>query len=469
MLHPESKQSAESPSAEDTIAAIITPPGEGGVAALRLAGPRSRAICSRHFRSTSKNRSPWRPFVMRYGHFHTAESTVIDEIMVVYMPAGRSYTGLEQVELFCHGGRQVVRLILDELLRSGARAAEPGEFTRLAFENGRIDLARAEAVAELIAANTMSAYQASREHLLGAYSEHISMLRDQLVRIMAEFESMIDFPDEEIPQMEQTQLTTQIDDIAAKIRTLLQSYAGGRIINEGFRIAIAGRPNAGKSSLFNLLLRQERALVNPRPGTTRDYLSEWVELGGVAVNIIDTAGLRQGGGAIERLGQKRTKEIMRECHLVIWMVDISKAGWVKSLDNDVKALPVNNIIIVGNKIDLLGEKQAHNNLSNNEIIFMSCSKKSGFKNLEAALVKRIADQMPDMTAGLVVTSARHKQKLNIALRSLIDVRKKTVAGDSPEIVAFSIRQATNALDEITGRLYTEEVLGHIFGKFCIGK
>lgn len=456
-------------SAQDTIAAIITPPGEGGIAALRLAGPRSRAILELLFRTSGEEVARFRPFVMRYGKVVAADGHVLDEVMAVTMPAGRSYTGMDQAEIFCHGGRLVVRLILDELLRAGARAAEPGEFTRLAFEHGRIDLARAEAVAELIAANSQAALQASREHLLGAYSEHVSALREQLVSIMADLEAQIDFPEEELPTRSAAQLLGQLDQIAGQITTLCDSYKEGRIINEGFRLAIAGRPNAGKSSLFNLLLRQERALVNRTPGTTRDYLSEWIEIGGVAVNIIDTAGLRQGGGAVEKLGQKRAKDVIKDCHLVIWVVDISRKGWEKQLEFDAKTLYHNNIIIVGNKRDLFSGRKKPFNHNEIELIQLSCLTKAGFKTLESALVDRISRRLPDLTSGMVVTSARHHQKFRMALKEIVGARKKISDAESPELIIFDLRQAADALDEITGRVVTEEILGRIFGKFCIGK
>lgn len=454
---------------QDTIAAIITPPGEGGIAALRLAGPDSRSILQRLFRPAAGNVSGFKPFVMRYGRIVATDGRVLDDVLAVLMPEGHSYTGLEQAEIFCHGGRLVVRLILDELLACGARAAEPGEFTRLAFEHGRIDLARAEAVAELIAANSRAAYQTSREHLLGAYSEHVSALREQLVELMADLEAQIDFPEEEVPAQTSEQSAAQLDSIANEIALLCDSYKEGRIINEGFRLAIAGRPNAGKSSLFNLLLRQERALVNPIPGTTRDYLSEWIEIGGVAVNIIDTAGLRKGGGTVEKLGQTRAKDVIKDCHLVIWMIDLSKKGWEKTLDSDIKSLNNKNIVLVGNKVDLLFGTRKPTNGNGHALFSISCLSKTGFKNLENALVEKIAGSLPDLTSGLVVTSARHYQKFRSALREIEGARKKISRAESPELVIFDLRQAATALDEITGRVVTEEILGRIFGRFCIGK
>jgi tRNA modification GTPase len=453
---------------DDTIVAIITPPGEGGIAAIRLAGPASRSIATRHFQTDQADTVTWPPFVLRYGIFQSAANEKLDEVMAVFMPHGRSYTGLEQVEIFCHGGRLVVRKILDELIASGARSAEAGEFTRIAFVNGRIDLARAEAVAEIIAANTESALRASREHLLGAYSEHVTQLREQLVRVCAEIEASIDFPEEEISPAGREELARINSEVASKLKELVDSYSGGRIIADGFRLALAGRPNAGKSSLFNLLLRQERALVNPTPGTTRDYIAEWIDIEGVKVNVIDTAGLRSQGGKIEKLGQARAREIIADCHLVIWLVDLSQKGWEKKLGADITALPKTERMVVGNKVDLIASKGKSEGKSLIDLT-ISCRTGAGMKELHSELAHKIGLHLPDLTSGLVVTSARHKQKLGAALKAVQSANRKIAGQESPELIAFDLREASNFLDEITGKVYTEQILERIFAKFCIGK
>jgi tRNA modification GTPase len=450
---------------DDTIVAIITPPGEGGIAAIRMAGPASRTIASQFLCSSTGESTEWLPFMLRFGQFRSRAGESLDEVMSVFMPHGRSYTGLEQVEIFCHGGRLVVRRILDELIAAGARPADPGEFTRTAFLNGRIDLARAEAVAEMISANTDISFRASREHLMGAYSEHITQLREQLVKVCAEVEASIDFPEEEISPAGREELTVALSKVEQELHTLIDSYRGGKIINEGFRVAIGGRPNAGKSSLFNLLLRQERALVNPIPGTTRDYISEWIDIEGFKVNIIDTAGLRSRGGSVEKQGQERAREIIKESHLLLWIVDLSQKSWEKTLDTDLASLPVGERLIIGNKTDLLPKKAAVRSIG----IQISCHTGAGLAQLHQTLLTRINAKMPDLTSGLVVTSARHKQKLSAALKSARTAKSKISEGESPELIAFDLREAANFLDEITGKLYTEQILERIFAKFCIGK
>ena len=417
-----------------------------------------------------------RPFLLRVGLLQARNGALLDEVTAVYMPAGQSYTGLDQVEIFCHGGRQIVRTILQEILDSGARSAEPGEFTKLAFLNGRIDLARAEAVAEVIAANTAHAYETSRDHLLGGYTRELDRLRQAMVSILAEIEASIDFVEEDIDPAENQKLAEPITRLLANLETLLATYQGGRIINEGFKIVIGGRPNAGKSSLFNLLLRQERALVNPTPGTTRDYLSEWIDLDGFKVNLIDTAGLRLSSDEIEQEGQNRARLIMKSANLVVWLVDLTDPGWQDQLSDDLEPLNGTNIMLLGNKIDLSdGDIEPFHLLSKLKVApltaspSISCKSGQNIAELKQRLVMIINRRVPDLTSGVIVTSARHQQKLTAARDAVKEAGEKLLAGDSPEILAFELKRATDALDEITGRIYTEEVLGKIFSSFCIGK
>ncbi len=474
----------------DTIAAIITPPGEGGIAAIRLSGPRSGPLLAKHLRAPNGDQIELLPFVMRFGNFIDRNSEVIDEVTAVHMSHGKSYTGLEQVEIFCHGGQQVVRLILEEILASGARAAEPGEFTRLAFENGRIDLTKAEAVAELISANTQHSYETARSHLLGHYAEHIMHLRKQLIDLLAEVEASIDYPEEEIEPEALSVLLENSDNLIEGLKELVDSYRGGKIVREGFTIAIAGRPNSGKSSLFNLLLKQERALVTPTPGTTRDYLIESIDLDGYMVHLTDTAGLRKSGGMIEKAGQATAEKIIKSADLVLWLADLSRKRWMNEAQGDVQQLNHKQTLIVGNKSDLLPagvvhglpwepEKQSASlsgpvggrppGLPQNKLQAISCKTGSGIKNLKNLIVKNIESGMPDLTSGIVVTSARHAQKLRAAMRCIKDARKKMLLCDSPELTAFDLREAASAIDEITGKIYNDNILDKIFSKFCIGK
>lgn len=450
---------------DETIVAVITPPGEGGIAALRIAGKQSLSYLKNHFQPISKkSKNKPQPFVMRFGHFINSENEIIDEVMAVYMPHRKSYTGLEQVEIFCHGGRQVVMLIQQAIIESGARMAEPGEFSKLAFLSGNIDLAKAESVAEMIAANTKSSYSSAREHLTGAYSEHIGMLREALIDIIAEVEASIDYPEEEIDPKEKEKLQSDLKTIIAKIKELRDTYKGGKIIQEGYKIAIAGRPNAGKSSLFNLLLKQNRALVTPTPGTTRDYLSESIELGGYKVHLIDTAGIRKSGGVIEKEGQKSAQKIINSADLLLWMFDLSQKNWRINLLEDSDKYNDSNNILVGNKLD-----ESKKLDSDFDYISISCKTKKSVSDLKKEILMRIEATMPDLTSGLIVTSARHKQKLSGALLKLKEALEKLQQNETPELTAFDLRLAINEIDEITGKVYNEDILGKIFSKFCIGK
>ncbi len=460
----------------DTIAAIITPPGEGGLGAIRISGPSSFTVIRKIFKPADKDKTGDKTFHLYYGYIIDNKGDIVDEVTMVQMPRGKSYTGQRQSEIFCHGGQFVLKRILNEILKHGVRAAEPGEFTRRAFLAGRIDLARAEAVADIVASKTEYAYNAAINNLLGRLSEKIDSIRSSAIELLAEIEASIDYPDEELDSAEKTKWLDSIDNIIVQIDELAKSYKAGKIIKEGYRIAIVGRTNAGKSSLFNLLLNQSRAIVAPTPGTTRDYLTEWIDLGGVATSITDTAGLRSGASQTEQEGQKSALKIMKSAHLVIWIVDITRKKWKTELKNDINDYGNrHNILIVINKIDKnrdIGEKTLIPAPVSDKLIphsLLSCKTESGFKELKNMLMEFINNAMPDQTDGLFVTSERHQKKLRDSLKSLCMVKKGIRESIYPELIAFDLRQGINEIDEITGRIYNEEILERIFEQFCIGK
>lgn len=436
----------------------------GGIGAIRIAGPRSLEILTSRFRASHS--SDAKPFLMRYGHVVSSDGRPIDEALSVFMPAGRSYTGLDQAEIYCHGGHQVVRTVLDLIVKSGARPAEPGEFTKLAFLSGRIDLARAEAVGEMIAASTEASYQASREHLVGEYSEYVDSIREQLVAILAEVEASIDFSDDEVDSVDSNDLNKALEQISEQIARLAATYDGGRIVREGFKVAIWGRPNAGKSSLFNALLKQERALVDHEAGTTRDYLSEWIDLDGFAVNLIDTAGPRGEAEPVEKAGQARSRELIAGADLVLWLADVSTPDWHTNLDSDTRDLREQAMLVVGNKIDLV---DVASGTLLNDICPISCLNGDGFEQLKRLIVDHINVAARDLTSGQMVTSARHRACLDRASQAIDQTRSAVEVGESAEVLAFELRRAVDTLAEITGQVYTEEILEEIFSRFCIGK
>ncbi len=407
---------------------------------------------------------------MRYGKFVSSENESIDEVMAVVMPAGQSYTGLSQAEIFCHGGRQVASLILDEIVKSGARTAEPGEFTKLAFLSGKIDLSKAEAVAEIISANTEQSYRAAREHLLGNYSKLIDDIYSDLISLLAQVEASIDFPEEELSPNETKALLKLSDKNINQISSLLETYKGGKIIKEGFKIALAGKTNAGKSSLFNQLLKEQRAIVAPTEGTTRDFLSEWIDIDGYAINIIDTAGIRKDAEHVEKIGQESAKKIIEDSDLTLWMFDQTDKDAFEKAHSNSQEIKAREILLVANKSDLISsEKWSKQSNQTLNIVETSCKTGEGIKELQRKILEIIRANAKDSSSGVIVTSRRHQKKLKAALSHLRIARKHIEVSESPDITAFELRMGANELEEITGRIYNEQILGEIFSKFCIGK
>ena len=457
----------------DVIAAIITPPGEGGLGALRVAGAGSLELCgpllgwqtvhpeSFHMRLTTC--------------VHPQSGDALDEVMAVWMPAGKSYTGDEQVEIFTHGGRITLKNILHALFDAGARPAEPGEFTRRAFLAGRIDLSEAEAVAEIISAKSDFAYRAARDNLFGKTSALVDSLRTRVTKLAAFLEANVDFPEEDIETEDYREVTELCRESQDTLKRLIDSYSGGKIIRDGFKVALCGAPNSGKSSLFNALLKTHRALVSETPGTTRDYLSEWIQIGDIAVELSDTAGLRDDAGEIEAAGQEFARRIAEQSDLALWLIDVSESNWSQNLSKSFAA-NLDHCILIANKTDLLDKTKlpgldqlAQKHFPRKKLIPISCKTGAGLDALESALETEINLRLPDQTDAYIVTSERHKQKFSEARAALDKVASGLSDNASPELIAFDVRQALNALDEITGKVYTEDLLDIVFANFCVGK
>jgi len=385
------------------------------------------------------------------------------------MPGSKSFTGEDMVEIFSHAGTYTLKNILDIVLKEYSRPAEAGEFSQRRFLNHNLDLTRLEGAAEVVAAKTDLAWRLSRDHLVGIYGEHISGIRQKIVQLLAEIEADIDFPDEDdLGSIGQKQLQNKIDSIISDLQQLSESYHTGKIIRDGLRVIIIGPPNAGKSSLFNRLVKGYRALVTPVPGTTRDYLSEWIDIDGLPVELYDTAGLRRGRGQIEKAGIEATRKLIGKADLVISVFDTNGRFYDLS---PVKLKKYQKLIIALNKIDVSGNGQAkikkwqdHLNQSEN-IIPLSAKTGRGIKKL-LDTIKQMAG-MEDLTESLVVTSLRHKNKIDNTLEHLNEVRKNLNL--PPEIISFELRQAADQIGEITGHIYTEQILDEIFSSFCIGK
>jgi tRNA modification GTPase len=453
----------------DTIAAIATPLGEGGLAVIRLSGPQALAVADRSFVPVGKSSS--KPTVavthtIHYGHI-TRQGRVIDEVLVAVMRAPRTFTREDVVEITCHGGLLPAKLVLDTILESGARLAEPGEFSRRAFLNGRIDLAQAEAVADLIHSRTGLALAAANEQLAGKLSQRINQLRDDLVKMLAHVEAHIDFPDEDIAPETKCQLIRRMEQAAAFMDELLRTADEGQILRRGIRAAIVGRPNAGKSSLLNQLLGHERAIVSPVPGTTRDTIEETANIRGLPVIFIDTAGLREAGDQIEVEGIRRSHESLARAELILHVLDSSEPLTPED-ERHLADFSGRKRLLVCNKVDLPRrlELTAGHSVAPVDV---SCATGHGIESLKDALKNLLWSGEIRAEMLQVMINSRHQDALKRA-RSAMGRTVEALGGNVPlELASLDLRIAVNAVGEIVGKTSTEDLLDSIFSQFCIGK
>ena len=438
----------------DTIAAISTPFGEGAIALLRLSGPRAVEIADIVFRS--KVRAAELPARLQQFGAIFDSARRLDDVLLTVFRAPHSYTGEDVVEIACHGGVLITRRILELLLRSGARAADPGEFTQRAYLHGKMDLTQAEAVMDLITAQTDLALRAATEQLEGRLGHRIRALREDLLSLLAHIEAYIDFPDEDIDPDTGDALRARLDAARAELQSLLATAGPGRILREGVRTVIYGAPNVGKSSLLNLLLGYERAIVSPRPGTTRDTLEETVALRGLPLRLIDTAGIRESQDEIERAGIERTRQQIERADLVLQVVDASEG--ITDLENA-------NALLVLNKSDL----PEHPSWSGVEGVRLSCRTGAGAEALADAIFTRVTAGHTAHRDWSLAINARHAACLTSALGFTEAARTALASALSPEFIAEDLRAALEAVGEVVGKADTEELLGKIFSTFCIGK
>lgn len=438
----------------DTIAAISTPFGEGAIALLRLSGPQALEIAMSIFRG----KKPVAKLASRVQHFGAVYDGKhkLDEVLLTIFRAPHSYTGEDVVEIACHGGVLVTRRILEALLEAGARSADPGEFTQRAYLHHKMDLTQAEAVMDLITAQTDLAMRAASEQLQGRLGEHIRALRETVIELLANVEAFIDFPDEDIDPDTGERLLRKIDAAVGEINTLLATADRGKVLREGVRTVIYGAPNVGKSSLLNLLLGHERAIVSPRPGTTRDVIEETINLGGLPIRLIDTAGVRESDDEIEQEGMKRTWQELSRADLALHVFDASEPPVEKGNGTGLTVL---------NKSDL-GE---HPGWSDVEAVRISCLKGEGIDMLTEAIVERVAGGTAAHHDWSLAINARHADCLRRARNYAEAARMALVDGMSSEFVAEELRAALDAVGEVVGKADTEEILGKIFSTFCIGK
>jgi tRNA modification GTPase len=436
-----------------TIAAIATPPGVGGVAIVRVSGPEALAVAQRAIRL----KGDWRP---RHAHFGTlldADGSVVDEGLVLWMPGPGSYTGEDTVEFQGHGGAYVSRRALDRLIECGADLATPGEFTRRAVINGRLDLTQAEAVADLIAARTAAGAQQAMSVLSGGLSEPLARVREALMTLVAHLEAGIDFPDEvETPSADW--FHGQVDRIVTDVRALIATAAAGQIYREGATVALVGRPNVGKSSLLNRLLRHERAIVTPHAGTTRDTLEEACDLGGLLVQLIDTAGIRDAHDPVEKIGIDRSRAAMVQAQLTLLVIDGSVG--LTADDEAIQATITGPCLLVANKADV-------GTVALPDAIRISAMTGEGMAALETVVRERLLAGLAP--PGRAAINARHRACLVRALESLDSAVAAAHAGLNLDCLTIDLRTALQAVSDVSGDSFTESVLDQVFGRFCVGK
>lgn len=447
----------------ETIAAVATPTGEGGVAIIRISGNEALTIASKVFSGPVHE---YKTHTVHYGQILDAQRYHVDDVLLVPMLGNRSYTGEDTVEIHCHGGSLITRRVLDTIIGAGARAARPGEFTFKAFINGKIDLAQAEAVQELIGARNERALDAAEEQLQGGLSRRIESFQRDLTHVAAILEAWVDFPEEGLEFASMGDICADLEQICDKIEELAKTFHDGKIIHEGIALCLVGSPNVGKSSLMNALLEKERAIVSHIPGTTRDILEDHLRLNGLNFKLMDTAGIRTTDEVIEQEGIRRSKEAMLKADLILLVLDASQElgehdRWL------IDQAPKGKTIVVWNKVDL--PHSILPELSIPHVVMLSARHKIGIDRLHQMIDAVIWKEGPPSREEVLVTNVRHKEallKASAACRQLIEGLQ---TGVSPEFLSLDMRQTLSALGTIIGTNITEDVLSEIFSTFCIGK
>jgi tRNA modification GTPase len=460
-------------SLDDTIAAISTPIGEGGIGIVRMSGPEALPILQKIFvkgkptKLQTRNFKLQTPNYLYYGHIIDPDtSEVVDEVLVSYMKAPRTYTRQDVVEINCHGGIAPLRRTLELCLRLGARLASPGEFTLRAFINGRIDLAQAEAVLDIVRAKTEAGLRVAMGQLEGRLSNQVRALRRQLLDVLAYLEATIDFEEDEIPERD---IAPDLEGVRQQLEKLLAHADRGIIYRQGIRTAIVGRPNVGKSSLLNALLRTSRAIVTPIPGTTRDTLEETLNLQGIPLVLVDTAGIvAETEDVIERLSIERSRKALAQADLALLVVDGSEP--LTEADRQIADLAAGkSAILVVNKIDLPRAVGDLDLLPEALRVEISALTGEGLEELEEAIVKVVFSGQVLASDELLVSSPRHKSILKRALDHVVHAQGAHAQGMPADFVAIDLTSAVNSLGEITGETVTEDLLETIFSEFCVGK
>lgn len=457
-----------------TICAISTPVGLGGVALIRMSGGESLTILNKIFRpKTSKKHFSTTSRKVYFGEIVDEQGSVIDEVLIWHFVAPHSYTGEDMVEISCHGSLYIQKTILELLIRQGCKMADGGEFTMRAFLNGKMDLVQAEAVADLIAAQSRASHTLALKNLRGGFSQKIQQLRNMLLNMASLLELELDFSEEDVEFANRNKLQTLLDDLKKEIKTLVDSFALGNVFKNGIPVAIIGKPNVGKSTLLNALMNEDRAIVSDIPGTTRDTIEDTLNINGFTFRFMDTAGIRASDDILENIGIDRTYRAVEQSFIVIYMVDTPETS-IEEVVAEIDYLKKNHqaenkeFIVIGNKTDLLLTLPSHFKQWNElNPIFISAKRKENI-NLIINRLSEIAgkSEMGDQT---LISNARHYEAMSCAYEAILQVEKSFHENLPTDLIASDLRMVLYHLGSITGEISGEDILGSIFSRFCIGK
>jgi tRNA modification GTPase len=457
---------------DNVIAAISTPVGTGGIGIVRLSGAESFQVADRVFVSPSgKSVTSFPSHTIHYGHVVGKDGAVIDEVMLTVMRAPKTYTREDIVEINCHGGNVVVGMVLQAVIDAGARLADPGEFTQRAFVNGRIDLSQAEAVMDVIDAKTEAGVSYSLNQLSGGLSKKYQGIDDELLHLLTYIDAALDYPEYDVEEVTEHELDQNIHHMIDEIDELLQSAKVGKVVRDGIDTVILGEPNVGKSSLMNKLLHEEKALVTNIPGTTRDTIEDYLNIGGVPFHIIDTAGIRETDDVIEKMGVERAKQMVNQAELVLYIEDVSR----ETSNGDQKWMSLlegKKVLHIYNKSDLIDEDDQaslKDHLSDNQIV-LSVKSEEGLQTLKQKMVEMaVGSDSVVRKDDPIVSNVRHISLLKQVRQNLESALESMAMGMSVDIVAIDLKDALDNLRKITGQSLGDDIIDQIFANFCLGK
>jgi len=453
----------------DTIAAISTPHGEGGIGIVRISGNNALEILGKIFKPKSKkNIEELKNFSINYGHLYDGKN-LVDEVLVSIMKAPNTYTKEDIVEINCHGGFVITEKVLETVLKNGARISESGEFTRRAFLNGRLDLTQAEAVMDIIHGKTEKSVSLSLDQLRGDLKEQIGHLKKLVLDVAAHINVVLDYPEEGIDDPLPENLVGNLREVMDTTDILIRSYDKGKMIKEGIKTAIVGKPNVGKSSILNSVLKEERAIVTHVAGTTRDVIEEVVNLKGIPLVLVDTAGIRKTDDLVENIGVEKSKQLIESADLILFVVDGSRA-----LDEEDmrihEAIKAEKVIGILNKIDIREDIDLSPLTKINKWLEISAIKNQGIDEMEEEIYNHIIEEnVEDSSQKITITNIRHKSALEKTKQSIENIFETIENGLPMDLMAVDIKGALDSLSEVTGEISSEDLLDHIFSNFCVGK